>query len=201
MTTTITEGVTTWEWFSERNGYDFHGTWVRHGAWNLVIDPVEPTDELLRRLVESKLERILLTNRNHFRAAARIRQATEARVAVHPADADFVRGKGVVVDDELLPGQVVGPFHVISAAGKSPGEIALHWPDRRLLVVGDACIGSPPGKLGLLPAKVIDDLPALRASLTRIAAEIDFDILVVGDGVHILSGGRDALAALVATFG
>lgn len=197
---TITDGLTTWDWFSERSGYDFHGTWLRYGSWNLVIDPVEPSDELLRQLVESRLERILLTNRNHFRAAARVKAATGARVAVHPADADFVRGKGVTVDDDLVPGQMVGPFRVISAAGKSPGEVALHWPDRRLLIIGDACVGNPPGKLSLLPAKVIDDLPALRASLARIADEVDFDTVVVGDGAHVLSAARQALAELVKSF-
>lgn len=198
--TTITDGVTTWDWFSERSGYDFHGTWVRYGSWNLVIDPVEPGDELLRQLADSKLQRIVLTNRNHFRAAAKVKEATGARVAVHPADAEFVRGKGVAVDDDLVPGQMVGPFAVLSAAGKSPGEVALYWPDRRLLIVGDACIGNPPGKLGLLPAKVIDDLPALRASLARLAGEVDFDTLIVGDGVHILNNARQALAELVGTF-
>jgi glyoxylase-like metal-dependent hydrolase (beta-lactamase superfamily II) len=196
----VISGVTTWPWFSQRHGYDFHGTWVRHEGGNLAIDPVEPTDAVLAELVQNRIARILITNRNHFRAAEKVRLATGARVAVHPADAAFVRAKGVQVDDELVPGQRVGPFIVVAAAGKSPGEVALHWPERRLLVVGDACIGNPPGALGLLGAAVIDDLPALHASLRRIADELDFDTMLVGDGAPILSGARAALRALVATF-
>jgi glyoxylase-like metal-dependent hydrolase (beta-lactamase superfamily II) len=192
----ILEGLFTWDWFSARHGYDFHGTWVADGK--LAIDPVEPTADVLAGLVERGVARIILTNRNHFRAAAALAAATGARVAVHPADADFVRQKGVPVDDALAVGQTVGPFTVVDAAGKSPGEIALHWPARRLLVVGDACIGHPPGQLGLLPAAVIDDAPRLHASLRRLAA-LDVDTLLVGDGAPILSGARAALAALIAT--
>ena len=150
-------------------------------------------------LVEHRVARIVLTNRNHFRAAERLRAATGARVAVHPADAEFVRAKGVRVDDDLAVGERVGPFTIVDASGKSPGEVALHWPERRLLVVGDICVGKPPGALALLPAAVIDDLPRLQASLARIVETIDFDALLVGDGAHILSGARDAMRALVAT--
>jgi len=42
-------------------------------------------------------------------------------------------------------GEALGPFVVIGVPGKSPGEIALHSPARRLLIVGDAVIGNPPG--------------------------------------------------------
>jgi glyoxylase-like metal-dependent hydrolase (beta-lactamase superfamily II) len=192
----ILEGLFTWDWFSARHGYDFHGTWVADGK--LAIDPVEPTAEVLAGLVARGVERIVLTNRNHFRAAAALVAATGARVAVHPADADFVRAKGVPVDDGLAHGDQVGPFTVVDAASKSPGEVALWWPARRLLIVGDICIGNPPGALGLLPAAVIDDLPRLHASLRRLAT-LDIDTLLVGDGAPILAGGRAALGALVAT--
>jgi hypothetical protein len=34
---------------------------------------------------------------------------------------------------------------VVSVPGKSSGEIALHWPERKILLVGDAVVGDPPG--------------------------------------------------------
>jgi glyoxylase-like metal-dependent hydrolase (beta-lactamase superfamily II) len=104
------------------------------------------------------------------------------------------------VDDALAVGERVGPFTIVDAAGKSPGEVALHWPDRRLLVIGDACVGNPAGALSLLPAGVMDAPDELRRSLRRIAAEVDFDTLLLADGLPILAGGRAALARLVATF-
>ena len=196
----IVPGILTWPSFSARFGYDFNGFLVRRPDGNLVVDPVEPTDDDLAVIAREGVARILLTNRNHYRAAARVREATGARVAVHPADAAFVREKGVIVDDALAHFERVGPFVVIPAAGKSPGEIALHWPDKRILLVGDACVGTPPGGLSLLPPAVIDAPDELRRSLRRIADELDFDTLLVADGESLLHGGRAALQRLVATF-
>jgi glyoxylase-like metal-dependent hydrolase (beta-lactamase superfamily II) len=188
--------IFTWAWFSDRFKYDFNGHFIRHPSGNVVVDPVEPSDTDLAELVEHGVARVLLTNRNHYRACAKVRAATGARVAIHPADAGFVREREVEVDDALEVGQRVGPFTVVSAAGKSPGEVALHWPERRLLLVGDACAGNPPGELGLLPAKAIDDAAQLGRSLAALLA-LDFDALLVGDGVPILEGGKAALQRLV----
>lgn len=193
----LVPGIWVWHWFSDRFKYDFNGTFVEHAGGNVVVDPVEPDEATLGELTRRGVATIVLTNRNHFRAAAKVREATGANVAVHPADADFVRSKAVTVDEPLAAGQKVGPFEVVPMAGKSPGEIALYWPERKILLVGDACVGNPPGQLGLLPAAAIDDAAALRASLARAARELDFDVLLVGDGASILAGGRAALAALV----
>jgi glyoxylase-like metal-dependent hydrolase (beta-lactamase superfamily II) len=97
----------------------------------------------------------------------------------------------------LHPGQGVGPLAVVAAQGKSPGEVALHWPERRILLVGDACVGNPPGQCALLPDKVIDDKTALIESLRRLS-RLDFDSLLVGDGAPVLEGGRAALERLLA---
>ena len=193
----IVPGVLTWPWFSERHGYDFNGYLLRHFRGNVAVDPVEMPDEVLAGLQREGVARIVLTNRNHFRAAARLRERTGARVAVHPADAEFVRANGVAVDDALAYGETVADFEVLDARGKSPGEVAL-W-NGALLIVGDACVGSPPGALKLLPPKVIDDLPALQASLRRLA-ELPAQVILVGDGAPLLHDGAEALRALVRSF-
>ena len=138
------------------------------------------------------LARIVLTNRNHFRASMRVKERTGAPIAIHPADAAFAREKGTQVDAELRAGERLGPIEVVAAPGKSPGEVALHWPDRRILLVGDACVGKPPGECALLPDAVIDDKARLATSLRTLAA-LDFDALLLGDGAPILEGGRAAL--------
>jgi glyoxylase-like metal-dependent hydrolase (beta-lactamase superfamily II) len=190
----ILPGIFTWPWFSERHGYDFNGYLVADGA--VCIDPVEMDENVLEELARAPVARIVLTNRNHFRAAAKVKERTGAPISIHPADARFARDRGTPVDAELAHGGRVGPFTVIDAHGKSPGEIALHWPERRVLVVGDACVGKTPGECALLPDAVIDDKPALCASLRRLAA-LDFDALLLGDGHSLLQGGRQALARLV----
>jgi glyoxylase-like metal-dependent hydrolase (beta-lactamase superfamily II) len=143
--------------------------------------------------------RIVLTNRNHVRATARVRERTGARVAIHPADAEYARAQGATLDAELSVGEAIGAFRVVGVPGKSPGEVALHDAARRLLVVGDALIGNPPGRLSLLSERVMDDPARLRASVRRLL-ELDFDALLVGDGVPIRTGARERLAELVAGF-
>jgi len=195
----ILPGILTWPWFSERHGYDFNGTLVLHAEGNLCIDPVEPDDAVSKLLREVGVERILLTNRNHSRAANRIHEETGASVWIHPCDADHARGEGVGIDETFEFGARIGPFAVIDAHGKSAGEVALHDPARRLLIVGDALIGNPPGALSLLPDAVVDEPLRLRASVRRLLA-LDFDALLVGDGHPILAGARARLEELVRSF-
>jgi glyoxylase-like metal-dependent hydrolase (beta-lactamase superfamily II) len=193
-------GVFTWPWFSERHGYDFNGYLVRAPGGNVCIDPVEMSDAVLDQIVREGVSVIVVTNRNHTRASARVRDQTGAPVAIHAADAAHARAQGVTIDREIAFGEALGPFVALDARGKSPGEVALHWPERRMLVVGDACVGNPAGSCGLLPEKVIDDPAMLRASL-RALAGVDFDVLLLGDGAALTTGGREALTRLVASFG
>jgi len=195
----IVPGILTWPWFSERHGYDFNGYLIRHPAGNVAVDPVEMSDAVLAELAAEGVARIVLTNRNHFRAAAKLKSRAGARVAVHPADAEFVQRNGVAADEALAHGQRVADFEVLDAGGKSPGEIALWDPTRRILIVGDACVGKPPGSFALLPAKVIDDLPALQQSLRRLA-DLEPETVLVGDGAPVLQNAAEALRALVRSF-
>ncbi len=192
-------GVLIWSEFSEPHGYDFNGTLLLSAEGSLCVDPVHPSEEVLDRLAKEGVAQILITNRNHTRAANRVRERTGARVAIHTADAAYARDQGTAIDAELEVGERAGPFTVVGVAGKSPGEIALHDPARRLLVVGDAVIGNPPGRLSLLRERVMDDPARLRASV-RSLLELDFDALMVGDGVPIREGGRERLRELVASF-
>jgi glyoxylase-like metal-dependent hydrolase (beta-lactamase superfamily II) len=195
----IVPDVLTWSRLSERHGYDFNGHLVRHPEGNLCIDPVEPSEAELDQLAEIGATRVLLTNRNHTRAANLLRARLGARTAIHPEDADYARGQGAEIDDVLQVGDCIGPLQVVGVPGKSPGEVALFWQERKLLIVGDVVIGNPPGRCGLLPEKVMDDPVQLKQSIGELLA-LDFDTLLVGDGVSILSHGKDRLEELVASF-
>jgi glyoxylase-like metal-dependent hydrolase (beta-lactamase superfamily II) len=195
----ILPGIFSWPWFSEPHGYNFNGHFIRHADGNLCVDPVEPSEEDLAEMARQGVARILITNRNHSRAANKVRARTGARTAIHPADAPHARSEGAELDDELRIGDKVGPFVVVGAPGKSPGEVVLHWPERKILVVGDALVGDPPGKCKLLPDKVVDDPPRFRESARGLLA-LDFDVLLVGDGVPILQSAKERLRELVQTF-
>jgi glyoxylase-like metal-dependent hydrolase (beta-lactamase superfamily II) len=196
---TIADDILTWSWFSEPHGYNFNGFLISGPTGNLVIDPVEPSEQVLDELAQRGVSHILLTNRNHVRAANRVRATTGARTAIHPGDAAHARGQGAELDDELQVGGRVGPLTVIGVPGKSVGEVAFHWPDRRLLIVGDAVIGNPPGRLGLLREKVMDDPTKLRESVRQLLA-LEFDTLLVGDGEPVLHDARQRLRELVDLF-
>jgi glyoxylase-like metal-dependent hydrolase (beta-lactamase superfamily II) len=191
----IVPDILTWPWFSERHGYDFNGYLVCLPDGNLCVDPVEPTPDALEALDRLGVAQVAITNRNHWRAANAIRERFRARTAIHAADAAYARGQGAEIDDELRVGERVGPLEVIGMAGKSPGEVALYWRQRRILIVGDAVIGNPPGALSFLPDKVMDDPAALRRNVAALA-RLDVHTLLVGDGTPILADAGDALRAL-----
>jgi glyoxylase-like metal-dependent hydrolase (beta-lactamase superfamily II) len=180
----IVSDIFTWSWFSEPHNYNFNGHLVRHADGNLCIDPVEPGDGVLDEIAGEGVARVLLTNRNHVRAANQVRARTGARTAIHPDDADYARGQGAEIDDALRVGERVGPLAVVGVPGKSPGEVA---------------IGNPPGRCGLLPERVMDDPRRLRESVGKLL-ELDFDTLLVGDAKPILAGAKERLEELVETF-
>jgi glyoxylase-like metal-dependent hydrolase (beta-lactamase superfamily II) len=195
----IVPDVFTWAWFSEPHGYNFNGHLVRHPAGNLCIDPVVPAEGDLAEIVRIGVSKILLTNRNHSRAANLIRTRTATTTLIHPDDAAHAKSQGAEIDGELAVGQRIGPLTIVAVPGKSPGEVALHWRERRLLIVGDAVIGNPPGKCGLLREKVMDDPAHLKASVRKLL-DLEFDTLLFGDGVSILHDAKARLGELVATF-
>lgn len=196
---TILGDVLTWSWFSEPHGYNFNSILLRDPRGNICVDPVEPNDQVLGELVRLGVSRILITNRNHVRAANKIRERTGARAYIHPDDAAYAKGQGAVLDGELREGEKIGTLEVIGVSGKSPGEVALLWPDRNALIVGDAVIGNPPGQLNLLRERVMDDPARLRRSVAQLLA-LDFDTILVGDGVSVIGGAKQRLRELVASF-
>ena len=69
---------------------------------------------------------------------------------------------------------------------------------RRLLILGDALIGKPPGSLSLLPDGKFEDSALARQGVSRLT-ELDVDVVLVGDGASILKGGGKAIRRFVAS--
>jgi glyoxylase-like metal-dependent hydrolase (beta-lactamase superfamily II) len=195
----IVTDIFTWAWFSEPHGYNFNGHLVRHPAGNLCIDPVPPDNADLAEIVRMGVTKILLTNRNHSRAANVVRTRTNAKTLIHRDDAAHARSQGAEIDGDINVGEKLGPVTIVAVPGKSSGEVALHWPERGLLIVGDAVIGNPPGQCGLLREKVMDDPARLKASVRQLL-DLEFDALLFGDGTSILHDAKLRLKELVATF-
>jgi glyoxylase-like metal-dependent hydrolase (beta-lactamase superfamily II) len=195
----IVGNILTWSWFSEPHRYNFNGHLVRDPGGNICIDPVEPTEDDLAAIIREGVTRIILTNRNHSRASNHVRARTGAQTAIHADDANHARSQDTELDGELTIESRVGPLEVVGAAGKSPGEVALFWRDRGILIVGDSVIGNPPGQCRLLPERVMDDPARLRSSVRKFL-DLDFDTLLVGDGESIPRNAKARLKELVETF-
>ncbi len=195
----IVSGILTWSWFSEPHGYDFNGHLILDAHGNICVDPVEPTESDIDAIAGEGVARIGLTNRNHSRAANRVRTRTGAQTAIHGDDADHARSQNTEIDENIAVGDRIGPLEVVAAAGKSPGEVALYWRERGILIVGDAVIGNPAGRCAMLPERVMDDPARLRQSVRELL-DLDFDTLLVGDGVAILADAKARLQELVETF-
>lgn len=181
-----------WSWLSPEKGIDFNGLCVLDHGESVLVDPVpfgEGDEASIRSLGVPKT--ILITNRHHSRRAAECRDLFGARVLAPEADAAALPfpADGTFASGEHLPGGFVA---VTVADSKSPGETALHHPARRVLVLGDALIGKPPGELSFLPPDKFADMAGAREGVRALLA-LDFDALLVGDGVSILSGGKDAI--------
>lgn len=190
-------GVHGWSWFSPEKGLDFNGVYASAGGEAVLIDPPpfgEGDEAEIERLGTPRT--ILVTNRHHVRRAAECRHRFGARVLLPAADAPLVpfQAEGVHSPGERLPG---GFTAVAVPDSKSPGETAFHHPLLRLLVLGDALIGKPAGELSFLPPHMFADSAKAREGV-RTLLELDFVAVLVGDGVSILSGAKEAIVRALA---
>ncbi|MBI4819555.1 MAG: hypothetical protein HY791_25000 [Deltaproteobacteria bacterium] len=193
----ILPGVHTFAKFSEEKQLDFNGWHVAVGGTFVLIDPPEASDEdveVLRSL--GAPTKILITNKDHRRAAPHFRDTFGAPIAVSGLDRELM---DCSVDETFNSGdRLFGELEVIGIPwSKSPGESALFWRRRRVLFLGDALIGKPAGSLSLLPPvkfKEPDKAPMGLEPLRK----LEVDAVLVGDGVSVLEGGSAAIAAFLA---
>jgi glyoxylase-like metal-dependent hydrolase (beta-lactamase superfamily II) len=105
---------------------------------------------------------------------------------------DIARHAPITVDHFVHQGDQIGPLRVLFAPGHSPGHLAFYWPERRVLIAGDAICTWPTFMLGwkgfLLNPK------QHQASLRRLA-ELDAEVLCVGHGDPLLSGAAAQIRA------
>jgi glyoxylase-like metal-dependent hydrolase (beta-lactamase superfamily II) len=138
------------------------------------------------------IDYIIVTNRDHEREAARYQTEFGCQLHVPQPDASFMTliPTKTFVDGELLPG---GIWVVQLKDQKSLGESALFIPQGKgLLIVGDALIGDPVGGLRLLAPEKYSDFSKAKEGLKRLL-KYNFDSVLVGDGVSIMTGGKPAV--------
>lgn len=189
----IFDGVWQWSVFSEAKQYDFNGLYLDLGGTRVLVDPPAMSEQVAAEITRlGAPSKIILTNKDHLRGAPLARDFYGAPIAIHELDAELV---DCDVDEKFQDGDVLaGALEVIDVpASKSPGESALYWRDRKILILGDALIGNPPGSLSLLPDDKFPDPMRARAGL-KVFEGLAVDAILVGDGVSITDNAASALA-------
>ena len=97
------------------------------------------------------------------------------------------------VDEAVSEDDAVGPLRVLHAPGHSPGHLAFFWPERRLLIAGDAIATWPRFEAGW-PAFTLN--PEQHAESIRRLAELEPGIVGVGHGDAITIDAAERLHGL-----
>ncbi len=187
-----------WSWFSEEKQLNFNGHLLTVGEHRILIDPPPMTSsDIAFARQGGPVDYIIVTNRDHAREAAQLREEFHCTVMVPELDAKemTLTIDKTCKDGELLPG---GIWVVQLAHQKSPGESALFLETGKgILIVGDAIIGHPEGALRLLSPEKYADISQAREGLRRLL-KYTFDSLVVGDGASIVIGAKPLLEQTLA---
>jgi hypothetical protein len=163
-----------------------------------LIDPMVP-EEGVGWFDDRPPERIVLTNRHHYRGSDEFREVFHCSVLCHEAGLHEFEG-GPEVDgfgfgDRLAPG-----IRGLEMGAICPEETALR------IDVGDGFLAFADGlinygELRFVPDQLLGDDPeevkrGLHTSLRRLLDQ-DFDGLLFAHGEPIVSGGREALSRFV----
>jgi glyoxylase-like metal-dependent hydrolase (beta-lactamase superfamily II) len=137
------------------------------------------------------VQQILITNRNHIRWSRELQEKFDAEIRMNSADA---QSEDMISDHNFGDGDMLAGFlkAVVIPDNKSPGETALYWEEKKILFLGDALIGKPPGEVSLLPPEKYADIEKARAGI-KVLDPLNFNSVLMGDGEPILTGGKKAI--------
>ena len=195
----LLDDIYTWSVFSDEKQLNFNGWFIQNqlsSFGNIIIDPPEPSEKDLVQMQKlGGVQQIIITNQHHIRRASVIREKFNSKLQINSADAPNIE---LTIDTKFTNGSLIAGFlkAVVVPNNKTAGETALYWTERKLLYVGDALIGDPPGKLRLLPEKMYVDIQRAKNGIKTLM-DLDFDTLLVGDGDSILSGAKTAMAEFI----
>ena len=200
---------------------------VEDGEKLILIDTGLPrNDKKITKYIEglgrkpTDVSTIVLTHFHidHVGSAKKMKELTNAKVAVHELDADYVAGKkappkpknlmfkalssvfkAAPVEPELLlkDNDKVGRLIVIHTPGHSEGSISLLDAERKVMFAGDA-IRFMNGKIMGSPEQFTLDMDKEKDSIRKIST-FDFDILLSGHGQPLMPNASQKVKDYVVT--
>lgn len=161
----------------------------------VLLDPLLPDSELERLEELGPPRDILLTNRHHWRDCAKLAERYGLRVRV-PRVGLHEFGDGDPVEPYDFGDSLAGGAVTVHEIGSiCPDESALHIPGASALAVADGVVSYD--GLRFVPDNLMDDpedtKAGLREAYGRLAAELEFDNLLVAHGEPVVGGAREAL--------
>ena len=150
----LLDDIYTWSVFSDEKQLNFNGWFIQNQLslfGNIIIDPPEPSEkDLVQMQKMGGVKQIIITNQHHLRRASVIQEKFNPKIQINSADAGEIE---LNCDSNFRNGGILAGFleAVVVPYNKTPGETALFWAERKILIVGDALIGDPAGKLRFLP--------------------------------------------------
>jgi hypothetical protein len=192
----IAPGILHWTAYRDTIGADVHSYYDLGSG--TVLDPMVPLAGL-DAFGERPVRRIVLTNRHHYRHADAFRERFGCPVLCHEAGLhEFAGGRdvqGFAFGDELASGVRAHEVGVLT-----PEETAVHFEagGSGALAFADAVVRRDHGELGFVSDGLLGDDPrairqGLRAAFARLAAELEFDALLLAHGEPMRHGARSAL--------
>jgi len=194
MQPTIVPGVATWSRWQADRAMFFNAWFVAGEGGNFVVDPLEPDGDDLAFVDERGLAAVVVTNRDHERAAALFAERYGAPVIASLPDA---KEMSVAVGRTVAHGEEIHGWRVIGLDGfKTAGEFALFHAASRSAITGDALWGVPAGAVRLMPDEKLAN-PARAALSVRALLAVNVRHLLVGDGMPVFHRGWDALSDML----
>jgi len=162
----------------------------------------------------SDISTIILTHyhMDHVGSAKDLKDITNAKVAAHEGDADYISGKKappkpksilaraastfmkpspVPVDIPLKDNSKIGKLTVVSTPGHTEGSIALFDEEKKVLFVGDT-LRFDGSKITGGPGQFTWDATKEKESIERIS-KLDFNVMLSGHGEPLSTNAADAV--------
>jgi hypothetical protein len=164
-----------------------------------LVDPLEPPEGIEWFESRTKPERIVLTNRHHYRHSDRFADAFGCPVLCNQNGLhEFEDGRdveGFAFGDEMAPG-----IQAVEVGVLCPEETALHIEvGNGFVALADSLVNYD--ELRFVPDNLLGDDPeAIKSDLTdslRHLLDLEFDGLLLAHGEAIVPGGKESLRRFI----
>jgi glyoxylase-like metal-dependent hydrolase (beta-lactamase superfamily II) len=191
----VSEHLAIWNAFDPSIKADLFSTAISTINGTALIDPIPICPDGLADLqARSPIIGIIVTNQNHWRAAAHLSQQLSIPIFAHP-DAPLEQSPSFTAVGE--GDRLHDILEVIRINGAAPGEIAIFSElENGTLIVGDALINFEPYGFTLLPPKYCDNHHQMRKSLRQLT-DRQITRIFFAHGMPILSGADSRVRALL----